>query len=215
MTTEQESEKDAENKKVLLAGLSFTHPQISSLLTCAKTEILLRPVRFPILGEYKDCFSGEKFVGWLLENVPKFQKDLEIILVAARDPTERGDLLRRLGVFGNHFDCAAGVSYQFRLKVPRVINPPVYIDVSIDIAFLRLSPLASLPQPRPDRCPPLLPHRCNVLLPKSQKPLYVRGYRQLRRGVRTRNRHSFGAEGKQRLPKPITVKLSGLSIATD
>lgn len=51
--------------------------------------------------------------------------------VAARDLTERGDLLRRLGEFGNHFDCAADVSYRFRPKVPGVINPPRvyrYID---------------------------------------------------------------------------------------
>ena len=62
VTTEQETE-NAENQKVLLAGLPFTYPQISSLLTRAKAEMPLRPVRFPILGEYKECFSGEEFVG--------------------------------------------------------------------------------------------------------------------------------------------------------
>ena len=128
VTTEQDSEKDAENQKVLLAGLPFTCPQISSLLTRAKAEMPLRPVRFPILGEYKECFSGEEFVGWLLENVPEFQKDLDIVLVAARDLTERDDLLRRLGEFGNHFDNAADVFYQFRPKVPCVIDPLLYID---------------------------------------------------------------------------------------
>ena len=128
MTTEKDSEKDAENQKVLLAGLPLTYPQVSSLLTRAKAEMPLRPVRFPILGEYKECFSGEEFVGWLLENVPEFQKDLDIVLVAARDLTERDDLLRRLGEFGNHFDNAADVFYQFRPKVPCVIDPLLYID---------------------------------------------------------------------------------------
>jgi len=70
--------------------------------------------RFPILGEYQDCFTEEEFVGWLLVNVPEFQKDLDIVLVAAREPTEREDLLRRLGEFGNKFDDADDVFYQFR-----------------------------------------------------------------------------------------------------
>ena len=77
----------------------------------------LRPVRFPILGEYQDCFTGEDFVAWLLENVPDFQKDPDIVLVAARELTEREDLLRRLGEFGNKFDNASDVFYQFRPKV--------------------------------------------------------------------------------------------------
>ena len=63
----------------------------------------------------------------MLENVPEFQKDFDIVLVAARDPTERDDLLRRLGEFGNHFDNAADVFYQFRPKVPCVIDPLLYI----------------------------------------------------------------------------------------
>ena len=77
----------------------------------------LRPVRFPILGEYQDCFTGEDFVAWLLENVPDLQKDLDIVLVAARELTEREDLLRRLGEFGNKFDNADDAFYQFRPKV--------------------------------------------------------------------------------------------------
>jgi hypothetical protein len=122
--SEPESEKDvdAESQKVLLAGLPFTSPQISGFLSRAKAEMPLRPVRFPILGEYQECFTGEEFVVWLLENVPEFQKDLDIILVAARELTEREDLLRRLGEFGNKFDNADDAFYQFRPKVPNILS---------------------------------------------------------------------------------------------
>jgi len=115
--TISEAESEKEDQKVLLAALPFTYRQISALLTRAKAEMQLRPVRFPILGEYQDCFTGEEFVGWLLENVPEFQKDLDIVLVAARELTEREDLLRRLGEFGNKFENADDVYYQFRPKV--------------------------------------------------------------------------------------------------
>ena len=115
--SEPEPEKEAESQKVLLAGLPFTHQQISMLLSRAKAGMSLRPVRFPILGEYQDCFTGEDFVAWLLENVPDFQKDPDIVLVAARELTEREDLLRRLGEFGNKFDNTSDVYYQFRPKV--------------------------------------------------------------------------------------------------
>lgn len=120
--SESESEKngDANDQKVLLAGLPFTYPQISALLTRAKAEMSLRPVRFPLLGEYQDCFTGKEFVGWLLENVSELQKDLDIVFAAARDLTEREDLLRRLGEFGNHFDNADDAFYQFRPKVLQV-----------------------------------------------------------------------------------------------
>ena len=127
MTIESEPENDAgaEMQKVLLAGLPFTYPQISALLTRAKAEMQLSPVSFPILGEYQDCFTGEEFFGWLLENVSEFQKDLDIVLVAARELTEREDLLRRIGEFGNKFDNADDAFYQFRPKVRYVLPPTV------------------------------------------------------------------------------------------
>ena len=112
-----EETADADGQRVLLAGLPFTYPQISALLTRAKAEMSLRPVRFPILGEYQDCFTGEEFIGWLLENVSEFQKDLDIVSAAATELTEREDLLRRLGEFGNKFDNADDAFYQFRPKV--------------------------------------------------------------------------------------------------
>ena len=109
---------------MLLAGLPFTHSQISAFLSRAKAEMPLRPVRFPILGEYQECFTGEDFVGWLLENVPDLQKDLDIVIVAARELTEREDLLRRLGEFGNKFDNADDAFYQFRPKVLYILPGP-------------------------------------------------------------------------------------------
>ena len=107
---------------MLLAGLPFTRSQISAFLSRAKAEMPLRPVRFPILGEYQDCFTGEDFVTWLLENVPDLQKDLDIVVVAARELTEREDLLRRLGEFGNKFDNADDAFYQFRPKVFYILS---------------------------------------------------------------------------------------------
>ena len=123
--SEAESEKDTEagSQKVLLAGLPFSYPQISALLARAKAEMPLRPVRFPFLGEYQECFTGDEFVGWLLENISEFQRDFDIALVAARELTEREDLLRRLGEFGNKFDNADDVFYQFRPKVLYLLSP--------------------------------------------------------------------------------------------
>jgi len=51
-------------------------------LTRVKAEMYPRPVKFTILGEYQECFTGEDFVGWFLENVPEFQKEFDIVLVA-------------------------------------------------------------------------------------------------------------------------------------
>ena len=108
---------EGESQKVLLAGLPFTHKQISAIFMRAKAEMPLRPVRFAIIGEYQECFNGEEFVAWLLENVPEFQKDLNLVVVAARDLTERENLLRKVGEFGNYFDNVDDAYYQFRPKV--------------------------------------------------------------------------------------------------
>lgn len=117
-TAEPESEKDAQSQKVLLAALPFTHQQVSALLIRANAEMNLCPVKFLILGEYKDCFTGKEFAGWLLRNVPEFQEDPDIVLVAARELTERDNLLRRLGEFGNDFEDVDDAYYHFRPKVP-------------------------------------------------------------------------------------------------
>ncbi|KIJ65674.1 hypothetical protein HYDPIDRAFT_175034 [Hydnomerulius pinastri MD-312] len=101
---------------ILLAGLSLPPSAVSSLLTRAAAEMPLRPVRFPLLGEYQDCFSGAEFVEWLNKNVPGFGGSLDLAEDGARDLTERDGLLRRVGEFGNQFEHADDAYYQFRPK---------------------------------------------------------------------------------------------------
>lgn len=69
-------------------------------------ELKLRSVRFPLLGEYPDYFTGEDFVAWLNANVPGFDGNLDRAEDAARGLTERGNLHRHIGEFGNEFEKA-------------------------------------------------------------------------------------------------------------
>ncbi|KAG6879244.1 hypothetical protein C0992_004237 [Termitomyces sp. T32_za158] len=103
--------------QILLAGLSLSPANVSQLLVRAAAELPLRPVRFPLLGEYPDCFNGEEFVSWLNANVPGFGGSLDVAEDAARDLTEREGLLRRIGEFGNQFEHSDDAFYQFRPKV--------------------------------------------------------------------------------------------------
>jgi len=102
---------------ILLAGLSMQPSAVSALLKRAATELELRSFRVPLLGEYQDCFSGEAFVDWLNANVPGFGGNLDKAEEAARDLTERDNLLRRIGEFGNSFENIDDAYYQFRPKV--------------------------------------------------------------------------------------------------
>ncbi|KAG6821453.1 hypothetical protein H0H93_010177 [Arthromyces matolae] len=101
---------------ILLGGLALSAASISQLLTRAAAELPLRPVRFPLIGEYPDCFNGEEFVSWLNDNVPGFGGNLDVAEDAARDLTEREGLLRRIGEFGNQFEHSDEAFYQFRPK---------------------------------------------------------------------------------------------------
>ncbi|RDB20844.1 Rho-GTPase-activating protein 8 [Hypsizygus marmoreus] len=101
---------------IVLAGLSLPLAAVSSLLTRAAAELPLRPVRFPLLGEYQDCFTGEEFASWLTENVEGFGGSLDRAEDAARELTEREGLLRRIGEFGNQFEHSDEAFYQFRPK---------------------------------------------------------------------------------------------------
>lgn len=100
-----------------MAGLSLTPSAVSSLLTRAAAELPLRAIRFPLIGEYADCFSGSEFVEWLNKNVPGFGGNIDLAEDAARDLTERDGLLRRVGEFGNQFEHVDDAYYQFRPKV--------------------------------------------------------------------------------------------------
>ena len=100
-----------------LAGLAIPPSAVSQLLTRAAREMPLRPVRVPVMGEYPDCFTGEEFVSWLRENVEGLGGSLDRAEDAARDMTERDNLLRRIGEFGNQFALSDDAFYQFRPKV--------------------------------------------------------------------------------------------------
>lgn len=102
---------------LLLAGLPFTPASIAQICTQAKAALPLRPVRFPILGEYQECFSGEEFVTWLRENVPALDGNLDLAAAAAKDLTERENLLRRIGELGNAFENANDAFFQLRPTV--------------------------------------------------------------------------------------------------
>jgi hypothetical protein len=109
----------APSAPILLAGLAMQPSVISALLTRAKAELPLRSVRFPLLGEYQDCFNGEEFVAWLNLNVQGFGGNLDKAEEAARELTERDKLLRRIGELGNSFEHSDEAFYQFRPKVCR------------------------------------------------------------------------------------------------
>jgi hypothetical protein len=100
-----------------LAGLFLPPAAISGLLARAAAELPLRSVRFPLLGEYQDAFTGDEFVTWLKENVPGLGGSLDRAEDAARNLTENEGLLRRLGEFGNLFESSDDAFYQFRPKV--------------------------------------------------------------------------------------------------
>ncbi|KAI0693202.1 hypothetical protein C8T65DRAFT_668442 [Cerioporus squamosus] len=110
----------------------------------AKAELPLRPVRFPLLGEYQDCFSGEEFVTWLKDNVKAFEGNLDHAEVASRVLTEKYNLLRRLGELGNDFENADDAFYQFRPRAFSLDAPPAKPAAAQVLTPIeqRLSPLA-------------------------------------------------------------------------
>ncbi|KIM44972.1 hypothetical protein M413DRAFT_17839 [Hebeloma cylindrosporum] len=101
---------------MLLAGLSLPPIAVSQLLTRAAAELPLRSVRFPLIGEYHDAFTGDEFVSWLQENVQGLGGSLDRAEEAAKDLTERDGLLRRLGELGNLFEDSDDAWFQFRPK---------------------------------------------------------------------------------------------------
>lgn len=102
---------------ILLAGIAFSPAALSALLKRAQQELPLRAVRLPILGEYKDCFTGEEFVNWLQKSVEAFGDSFELADEAARGLTEDEGLLRRIGGLGNAFEPTEDAIYQIRPKV--------------------------------------------------------------------------------------------------
>ncbi len=85
---------------VTLGGVPFAGDALPALLKWAKSQLPLRPIRIPILGEYEDTFTGADFTNWLKDNVPAFEGNIDHAEAAARDLTERDNLLRRIGDLG-------------------------------------------------------------------------------------------------------------------
>lgn len=105
---------------VVVAGISFAAQELSDLLARAKKELPLRAVRFPLLGEYQDAFTGEEFTTWLRDNVDVLKGNLDRAEDAAKELTQKHGLLRRLGELGNDYENSDDAFYQFRPKVRHV-----------------------------------------------------------------------------------------------
>jgi hypothetical protein len=114
---------------IVLAGVAMQPGPLSAILSRASKDLARRSVRFPLLGEYTDCFTGAEFVVWLANHVPelKASDDLDKAEDAARDLAEKEGLLRRIGELGNAFECTDDAYYQFRPKV----NPPSSFSFSL------------------------------------------------------------------------------------
>ena len=130
-----------------IAGVMMTPTEVTAMLKKAKEEMPLRPVRFPLLGEYQDCFSGEEFATWLKDNMKELNGNLDHAEVAGRVLTEKYNLLRRLGELGNDFDNAEDAFYQFRprafsLDAPTPAKGPISAAQVLTPIEQRLSPLA-------------------------------------------------------------------------
>jgi hypothetical protein len=106
-----------EPEPIVLGNLSLPPSAVSSLLLRASSELPLRPVRFALLGEYDGCFTGEEFVGWLVNNVSALERSWDRAEDAAKVLAEDEGLLRRVGEFGNAFESSDDAFYQFRPKV--------------------------------------------------------------------------------------------------
>src|SRR5262249_7018273 len=127
---------------MVVGGLALATSTVSALLSRAASEMPLRPIRVPVVGEYPDCFSGEEFVAWLRDNVEGFGGSIDRAEGAAKELTWRDYLLRRIGEFGNEFVLADDAFYQFRPKVTfgRLIKNFFGTDFDVRHSNLALGP---------------------------------------------------------------------------
>lgn len=102
---------------LMVAGVNLPGSVLSDILKRAAAELPLRPMKFPIIGEYQDCFTGEEFVAWLKDAKTPFSDSWDMAEDAARDMTEKEGLLRRIGELGHKFEASDEAFYQFRPKV--------------------------------------------------------------------------------------------------
>ncbi|KZT10072.1 uncharacterized protein LAESUDRAFT_741666 [Laetiporus sulphureus 93-53] len=126
---------------IVLAGVSFTPGLVSDMMKRAKKEMPLRSIRFPLIGEYPNCFSGEDFATWLRENVKEFEGSLDRAEEAAKELIEKQNLARRIGEFGNEFEDTNEAFYQFRTRAFE-LDEPVHVEQVISPLQKELGPLA-------------------------------------------------------------------------
>jgi len=155
---------------MLVAGLSMQPSAVSALLSRAKAELPLRAVRFPVLGEYQDCFHGEEFVAWLNLNVPGFGGNLDKAEEAARELTERDKLLRRIGEIGNSFEHSDEAFYQFRPKAFDLERKSSNLT-SAASPSVGLSPLTDSLMKRSNTFANVV---AKALVPKESEPAHIR-----------------------------------------
>lgn len=134
--------KAPEPEPILIAGLAFPPAAISQLLTRAAGELPLRPIRFPVIGEYQDCFTGEEFAIWLKDHLEALGDSYERAEDAARDLAENEGLLRRVGEFGNRFEFSDEAFYQFRPKAFELSRPSEPTDITSPIRKTMQQPVA-------------------------------------------------------------------------
>ncbi|KAH7335300.1 hypothetical protein B0J17DRAFT_669538 [Rhizoctonia solani] len=136
---------------VLLAGLALTPAALSALLLQASKELKTTTVKLPFIAEYRDCFTGADFVDFLKTKLPGLGDNVERVEEAARDLTERENLLRRIGELGNAFEDSQAALYQFR---PKAFNLEAEMRAS-------LQPPNSADKPTPS--PSLLSPASNIM----------------------------------------------------
>ncbi|KAJ1306794.1 hypothetical protein OPQ81_007780 [Rhizoctonia solani] len=124
---------------------------LSALLLQASKELKTTTVKLPFIAEYKDCFTGADFVDFLKVKLPGLGDSVERAEEAARDLTERENLLRRIGELGNAFEDSQAALYQLR---PKAFNLEAEIRAS-------LQPPNSADKPTPS--PSLLSPASNVI----------------------------------------------------
>ncbi|KAG8744195.1 hypothetical protein FRC10_010661 [Ceratobasidium sp. 414] len=136
---------------ILLAGLALSPAAVSALLLQASKELKTTTLKLPFIGDYKDCFTGADFVDFLRSKVPGFDDSVERAAEAARDLTERENLLRRVGEIGNAFEDSQAALYQFRPKAFKLeedmrasLAPPASTDNSLAPSPSLLSPASNL-----------------------------------------------------------------------
>ncbi|TFY64373.1 hypothetical protein EVJ58_g2657 [Rhodofomes roseus] len=185
---------------IAIAGLEMAPTELSDLLKRARDTMPLRPVRFPLIGEYQDCFSGEEFATWLKENVEDFSGSLDHAAFAAKELTEKHNLLRRVGEFGNDFENANDAFYQFRAKAFELgMAPAAPVENVVSPIQKTLSPMAEAVATRTTTFASLVSKALNTN--GSAEPLHIRtrreadaADREYRVAVRKLDRQRLGLE---------------------